>query len=77
MSLESAARLLKAAAHDQTIREKFAQVRSPEAFVSVSERLGYCFTTTELKQVVSQQSQNVLLRRRTGVWRWLRDVEWM
>jgi hypothetical protein len=39
--------------------------------------LGYDFTPTELKQVVAEQSHGILIRRKTGVWKWLRDVAWM
>jgi predicted ribosomally synthesized peptide with nif11-like leader len=77
MSLESATRFLIAIAQDESMREKFAQVRSAEEFLSVSDQLGYRFTTSQLKQVIAQESQNVILRRQTGVWRWLRNVEWM
>jgi predicted ribosomally synthesized peptide with nif11-like leader len=77
MSLESATRFLIAIAQDESMREKFAQVRSAEEFLSVSDQLGYHFTTSQLKQVIAQESQNVILRRQTGIWRWLRNVEWM
>ncbi|MFM2429847.1 MAG: hypothetical protein RLZZ511_1060 [Cyanobacteriota bacterium] len=77
MSAKSAARFLFAASHDQRLRDRFMGVRSPEEFVDISQRMGYCFTSVELKTIVSEQSQNVVLRRSTGVWKWLRDVRWM
>jgi hypothetical protein len=77
MSAKSAARFLCAASHDQTIRDRFLGVATPDEFVSLSDRLGYCFTTAELKTIVSEQSQGVVRRRPTGVWKWLRDVQWM
>lgn len=77
MSVESATRFLRVIAQDQSIREKFALVDSPEDFISISSGLGYCFTTAELKAVIQEQSQGVLLRRSTGVWRWLRSVNWV
>lgn len=77
MSVKSAARFLFAASHDQHLRDRFMGVQSPEEFVDISQRMGYCFTSVELKTIVSEQSQNVVLRRSTGVWKWLRDVRWM
>jgi predicted ribosomally synthesized peptide with nif11-like leader len=77
MSVKSAARFLCAASHDQAIRDRFLGVANPDEFVSLSDQLGYCFTTTELKTIVSEQSQDVIRRRPTGVWKWLREVSWM
>lgn len=77
MSVESATRFLRVIAQDQSVREKFALVSSPEDFIRVSNELGYCFTTSELKAVIQEQSQGVLLRRSTGVWKWLRSVNWV
>jgi predicted ribosomally synthesized peptide with nif11-like leader len=77
MSLESATQFLNAATQDEAIREKFIGVQSPDGFLSRSQQLGYDFTPTELKQVVAEQSHGILIRRKTGVWKWLRDVAWM
>lgn len=77
MSAKSAARFLCAATHNQSLRERFLSVSSPEEFVNLSQQLGYCFTATELKTIVSERSHGVILRRPTGVWKWLRDVNWM
>jgi predicted ribosomally synthesized peptide with nif11-like leader len=77
MSVKSASRFLCTASQDQRLRDKFNAVRSPEEFAEISNRLGYSFTPTELKTVVSEYSHGVLLRRNTGVWKWLRDVRWM
>jgi predicted ribosomally synthesized peptide with nif11-like leader len=77
MSVKSAARFLCAASHDQTLRDKFTGIISADEFVNRSQQLGYCFTSAELKSVVSTESQNVILRRNTGVWKWLRQVHWM
>jgi predicted ribosomally synthesized peptide with nif11-like leader len=77
MSVKSATRFLCAASHDQTLRDRFLSVQSPDEFVGLSDRLGYCFTTTELKTIISEQSQGVVYRRPTGVWKWLREVRWM
>jgi predicted ribosomally synthesized peptide with nif11-like leader len=77
MSVTSANRFLCAASQDQRLRDQFDGVASPQDFVTVSQKLGYCFTTVELKTVVSEQSHGVLARRSTGVWKWLRNVQWM
>jgi predicted ribosomally synthesized peptide with nif11-like leader len=77
MSVKSASRFLCTASQDQRLRDKFMAARSPEEFAEISNRLGYSFTPTELKTVVSEYSHGVLLRRNTGVWKWLRDVRWM
>lgn len=77
MSAQSAARFLFAATHDQSLRNCFTAVQSPDEFVHVSQRLGYRFTKAELKTLVCEHSQDVLCRRSTGVWKWLRDVNWM
>lgn len=77
MSLESADRFLKAVAHNQSLRQKFEVAKSPEEFLSVSHRLGYCFTTAELQKIVSDFSKNIQLRRPTGVGKWLRSQQWI
>lgn len=77
MSIESASRFLEAVAYDETLREKFEAVESPEDFLRVSEQLGYSFTTEELMAIAREQSQGVTVRRHTGVWRWLRGVKWV
>ncbi len=77
MSIESATRFLTAAAQDQTIREKFAVASSPAEFLQISEQIGYCFTTTELENLIQELSQGVMVRRSTGVWKWLRNVNWI
>ncbi len=77
MSVESATRFLTAAAQDQIIREKFMAVASPEEFLKISDQLGYCFTIAELEQLIQDCSQGVMVRRSTGVWKWLRSVNWL
>jgi predicted ribosomally synthesized peptide with nif11-like leader len=77
MSVKSASRFLCSASQDQRLRDKFVSVNSPEEFVAISHQLGYCFTPAELKTVVSEYSNGVILRRTTGVWKWLREVHWM
>jgi predicted ribosomally synthesized peptide with nif11-like leader len=77
MSIESANRFLNAAATDEELREKFGWVQSPADFLSVSQRLGYSFTTDELMALAKQQSEGIHLRRSTGVWKWLRHTHWL
>ncbi|NDJ18399.1 Nif11-like leader peptide family natural product precursor [Myxacorys almedinensis] len=77
MSLESATRFLTAVAGDQSMREKFNMVKTPEDFLSISHQLGYCFTTAELYKIVSDLSDSSSLRRSTGVWKWLRSQQWV
>jgi predicted ribosomally synthesized peptide with nif11-like leader len=77
MSIESASRFLEAVAYDETLRNRFGRVQSPDEFLRVSQQLGYCFTTEELLGLAREQSQGITLRRSTGAWRWLRSVHWM
>ncbi len=77
MSVESASRFLTVVAQDQLIREKFTAVTSPEEFLKISDQLGYSFTIAELKQLVQELSQDAGVRRSTGVWKWLRNINWL
>ena len=77
MSVKSATRFLNAVAQDQGLRNRFVAVQSPDEFIQVSHQLGYSFTTAELKTVVSRRSRGVVIRRQTGVWPWLRSVNWI
>lgn len=77
MSVESATRFLTAAAQDQIMREKFTAAASPGEFLKISDQLGYCFTISELEQLVQESSQDVIVRRSTGVWKWLRNINWV
>ncbi len=77
MSLESATRFLEAAAHNEELRDRFESVQSPEEFMHVIEQLGYSFTTAELMSLAREQSQGVSVRRHTGVWKWLRQINWV
>jgi predicted ribosomally synthesized peptide with nif11-like leader len=76
MSVRSAARFLSAAAQDGQVRDRFAAVNSPEEFLQVSQGMGYCFTTAELLRLVRIKSLAQETRRVTGVWKWLRGVNW-
>ena len=77
MSIESASRFLEAVAYDEALREKFETVQCPEDFLRISEQLGYSFTTQELLTIAREQSQGVIVRRHTGVWKWLRRINWV
>jgi predicted ribosomally synthesized peptide with nif11-like leader len=77
MSVQNATRFLEAVSQDETLRERFGTVSTPEEFLEVCKQLGYSFTTEELKNIVKEQSEGVLVRRNTGVWKWLRSVNWV
>lgn len=77
MSKQSATQFLSVAARNTEVQENFRSVNNPEEFVQVAEGLGYNFTTEELKDVVKEHSEGVTLRRKTGVWNWLRRVNWI
>lgn len=77
MSLESASRFLEAAAHNKELRDRFDTVQSPEEFLTMIQKLGYSFTTEELMTLAREQSQGVNVRRNTGVWKWLRSINWV
>jgi predicted ribosomally synthesized peptide with nif11-like leader len=76
MSLENASQFLQAVARDQVLRDRFTPLQSSEEFLDIAHQLGYSFTIAQLKQVASDHSQNHKLRRSTGVWRWLRQMQW-
>jgi predicted ribosomally synthesized peptide with nif11-like leader len=76
MSIENANRFLTAAAQDEQIRAHFSHVGSPEEFLLLSQDLGYFFTAPELAEAIAAQSQGIFYRRATGVWRWLRSLNW-
>ncbi|MBW4682877.1 MAG: Nif11-like leader peptide family natural product precursor [Microcoleus vaginatus WJT46-NPBG5] len=77
MSKQSATQFLSVAARDSDVQENFKSVNNPQEFVKVAEELGYSFTPEELKDVVKEHSEGVTLRRKTGIWNWLRHVKWI
>jgi predicted ribosomally synthesized peptide with nif11-like leader len=77
MSIESAQQFLEAVADSETLREQFEAVQKPEDFLQISQQLGYDFTTEELLSIAQEQSQGVVVRRHTGVWKWLRSINWV
>lgn len=76
MSIESANRFLNAAAQDEQLRAYFNAVSGSEEFLLISQDLGYFFTAPELAAAIAAQSQGIFYRRTTGVWRWLRSLNW-
>jgi predicted ribosomally synthesized peptide with nif11-like leader len=77
MSIESANRFLEAVAYDETLRDRFDHVANPDDFLRITEQLGYSFTTEELMAIAKEQSQGIIVRRHTGVWKWLRSISWV
>ena len=77
MSQEIAKQFLADVAHNTALREKFYTVGNPDEFLNTAQELGYIFTGEEFKAVVQEHSEGVLVRRKTGVWQWLRSVNWM
>jgi predicted ribosomally synthesized peptide with nif11-like leader len=76
MSKESATQFLRDATNKMELRDKFKEVADAREFIQVASQLGYDFTTEELKEVVTEHSQGITVRRHTGVWPWLRTVPW-
>ena len=77
MSIESANRFLEAVAYDETLRDRFQQIQGPDDFLSIIQQLGYSFTTDELLSIAQEQSEGINVRRHTGVWKWLRSINWV
>lgn len=77
MSRESAEQFLEAATEDGTLREKLKSVHSLQDFINVAETMGYSFTSHELKSVIKENSEGVTMRRKTGIWPWLRQFSWV
>ncbi len=77
MSVENAEQFLKDALHHPEVRAAFHDAKTPQDFFKISESLGYNFSGQELETVVSEHSQGVQIRRRTGIWQWLRTVNWI
>jgi predicted ribosomally synthesized peptide with nif11-like leader len=77
MSIDNAHLFLTNASQDMDLRESFKDVKNPQEFIDTVHNLGYDFTTEELKEAVSELSKGVLIRRKTGVWPWLRSVKWI
>lgn len=76
MSKESATKFLEAATTNESLREKLKSAANPEEFVKIASELGYDFTTETLQVVIEKNSDGVMFRRKTGIWPWLRSVNW-
>ncbi|HEY9851591.1 MAG TPA: Nif11-like leader peptide family natural product precursor [Leptolyngbyaceae cyanobacterium] len=76
MSRDSAEKFLEAATEDSTLREKLKSANSLQDFIDVAETMGYSFTNHELKAVIKENSEGVTMRRKTGIWPWLRQFSW-
>lgn len=68
---------LKAAAQNTALQEKLKLAANPEEFIKIASELGYTFTSEMLLAAVKEYSEGVTSRRQTGVWRWLRSVNWV
>lgn len=77
MSVENAEQFLKDALHNRDLRAAFDEAKTPQDFFKISTGLGYDFSDQDLKTVISQHSQGAQIRRRTGIWHWLRTVNWI
>ncbi|MGP1382750.1 MAG: Nif11-like leader peptide family natural product precursor [Thainema sp.] len=76
MTQESAYKFLSDASHDEHLRDKFQHVANGQEFIQTCQSLGYDFTIEELQEVIQENSEGVEVRRKTGVWTWLRQVNW-
>ncbi|MDJ1183397.1 Nif11-like leader peptide family natural product precursor [Roseofilum casamattae] len=77
MSNAEAMRFLKDANSKHGLRQTMEGASNPEAFIQIVKQLGYNFETKELEEVAHQQSEGITTRRSTGVWHWLRTVNWI
>ena len=76
MSKQSANQFLETVAQKETLRDKFQTAKNSDEFVSVAKALGYNFTIEDLWAVIKEHSEKVTLRRKTGIWPWLRQFHW-
>lgn len=76
MAKENAEQFLEVATHDAALRDKLKAVSNLEEFVEVAQAMGYKFTSQELKAVIKENSEGVIMRRKTGIWPWLRQFSW-
>lgn len=77
MSKENAQQFLEAATLDTILRDKLTAAGNFEEFVQIAQSIGYNFTSQELKLVIKENSEGVTMRRKTGVWPWLRHFSWL
>lgn len=77
MSCENAIKFLLDVTHKEELRTLFNDVTNPDDFITRCQKLGYDFTHEELETVIREHSVGVEIRRKTGVWVWLRKVHWI
>lgn len=77
MSKKNAGQFLNDAAQDTSLRATLEVANNAEEFLNIAHKLGYTFTTEDLSEVVHQYSAGIRVRRNTGVWPWLRSVNWI
>lgn len=77
MSRISVTQFLQAVAQNTGLRDQFKAAANPQEFIKIVEGLGYTFTTEDLKAVVKEYSKECIQRRQTGIWPWLRSVNWI
>lgn len=77
MSKKNASQFLTDATENRTLRETLETAANAQEFLNIAHQLGYTFTTEELNSVIHDCSDGINLRRNTGVWPWLRSVNWI
>lgn len=77
MCKQDAHQFLEDATQNITLRDKCQAANNPSEFISLATGLGYHFTAQDLKNVIQESSEAVILRRKTGIWPWLRQVNWV
>ena len=77
MSKENAEHFLKTLTVKADLRQSLEGADGPEDFAQRAAALGFEFTPAELRAVVASYSQGVRQRRHTGIWEWLRTVNWV
>jgi hypothetical protein len=74
---ENAKRFLADASSRESIREHFIDVTNAHDFIEKVKSLGYDCDQDDLKAVVKSYSEKTEIRRNTGIWAWLRTVNWI
>ena len=77
MTKKNAGQFLADAAQNRTLRETLEGATNAEDFLNIAHQLGYTFTSEELGDVIHFYSEGIQVRRSTGVWPWLRSVNWV
>lgn len=77
MSKKNASQFLADTAQNRTLRETLGTANNAEEFLNIARQLGYTFTTDELSKVIHDYSEGLKVKRNTGIWFWLRNVNWI